>query len=68
MVWVLRWFATLILVVALANLAQLFTNYQSNINFINDSYGIQMGISSIEQCLLGPKMKYEVMQGQWFGS
>jgi hypothetical protein len=50
-----------------AILAQLFTNYQSNINSKCNSDGIQMGISSIKQCLLGPRMKNEVMQGQWFG-
>jgi hypothetical protein len=67
MVWALRWFALWIFKLVSANLAQLFTNYQSNIKSINDSDGIQMGISSIKKCLLGPRMKNEVMWGQWFG-
>jgi hypothetical protein len=68
MVWVLRWFAlSWISALASANLAQIFTNYQSNINSINDSDEIQMGISSIKQCVLGPTIKNEVMHGQWFG-
>jgi hypothetical protein len=44
-----------------------FSQTTSQISTPNDSDGIQMGISSIKQCLLGPRMKNEVMQGQWFG-
>jgi hypothetical protein len=68
MVWALRWFAMDFGAGLVAILAQLFTNYQSNINSKCYSDGIQMGISSIKQCLLGPRMKNEVIQGQWFDS
>jgi hypothetical protein len=69
MVWALRWLlaALWILVLALLQFLPNFSQTTSQISTPNDSDGIQMGISSTKQCLFGPRMKNEVMQGQWFG-
>jgi hypothetical protein len=48
-------------------LAQLFKNYQSNNQLQMTLMGIKWACHPSKQCLLGPRTKNEVIQGQWFG-